>query len=397
VAGKTREFSGLRGGYAAVTQPLRNVFRSIGQRYDRMSAPVRFLLIGAMIALAAALPAMLPYITADTTYWTSIMTKIGIATLLALGLNVVVGFAGLLDLGYVAFFAVGAYAFGIMTGAARFNVLLSEHVIGGTKVPMWHMYTWLFFFAALAIALVAGVILGAPTLRLRGDYLAIVTLGFGEIVRITANNLASVTNGALGVNNIPHPRVDVAGIHYEFGLSNEPYYWLLLAVIVIWIFILGRINNSRVGRAWAAIREDEVAAATMGVPTVRMKLLAFAMGAAVASLGGVIYASQVSFVSPDQFTLFNVDFGSVIILAMVVLGGMGGIAGPILGAALIIFLPERFRFLGDARLLVFGAALVIVMALRPQGLIPSRRRAAELVGGEVRETTVFEAREHGGG
>jgi len=386
---------GLRGGYARVTQPLRKAFRWIGEAYDHLSSLSRFLLMGALVAFAAALPALLPYITADTTYWTSIMTKIGIATLLALGLNVVVGFAGLLDLGYVAFFAVGAYSFGILSGAARFNVLLSEHAIG-TKVPMWHMYMWLFFFGALAIALVAGVILGAPTLRLRGDYLAIVTLGFGEIVRITANNLASVTNGALGVNNIPHPHIDVASVHYDFGLHNEPYYWLLLGVIVTWILLLGRVNNSRVGRAWAAIREDEVAAATMGVPTVRMKLLAFAMGAAVASLGGVIYASQVSFVSPDQFTLFNVDFGSVIILAMVVLGGMGGIAGPILGAALIIFLPERFRFLGDARLLVFGAALVIVMVLRPQGLIPSRRRAAELVGGEARETTVFEAREHGG-
>jgi branched-chain amino acid transport system permease protein len=395
MAGETKESPALRGGYARVTQPLRTAFRSIGRRYDQLSSFSRFLLLGALVALAAALPALLPYITADTTYWTSIMTKIGIATLLALGLNVVVGFAGLLDLGYVAFFAVGAYSFGILSGAARFNVLLSEHVIG-TKVPVWHMYMWLFFFAALAIALVAGVILGAPTLRLRGDYLAIVTLGFGEIVRITANNLASVTNGALGVNNIPHPHIDVASVHYDFGLRTEPYYWLLLAVIVTWIFLLGRVNNSRVGRAWAAIREDELAAATMGVPTVRMKLLAFAMGAAVASLGGVIYASQVSFVSPDQFTLFNVDFGSVIILAMVVLGGMGGIAGPILGAALIIFLPERFRFLGDARLLVFGAALVIVMALRPQGLIPSRRRAAELAGGEVRETTVFEAREHGG-
>jgi branched-chain amino acid transport system permease protein len=157
-----------------------------------------------------------------------------------------------------------------------------------------------------------------------------------------------------------------------------------------------RLNHSKVGRAWAAIREDELAAAAMGVPTVRMKLWAFAIGAAVASFGGVIYASKFIFISPDSFKLFGGDFASVIILAMVVVGGMGGIAGPILGASLIIFLPERFRIVGDARFLLFGLALVLVMIIRPQGLIPSRRRAAELRGGEVREGSVFEAREHGG-
>src|SRR6185503_19396600 len=144
------------------------------------------------------------------------------------------------------------------------------------------------------------------------------------------------------------------------------------------------------GRSWAAVREDEIAAASMGVPTVRMKLLAFAIGAAVASFGGVIYASQSSFINPDTFSLFNITFGSVTILAMVVIGGTGGIAGPILGATLIIFLPERFRFVGDARILVFGAALVVIMIFRPQGILPSRRRAAELTGGEIHDTTVYE-------
>jgi branched-chain amino acid transport system permease protein len=253
------------------------------------------------------------------------------------------------------------------------------------------MYMWLYFFVALAIAMVAGLILGAPTLRLRGDYLAIVTLGFGEIVRITANNLGSVTNAGLGVQSIPHPAIP----GYSFALNNPPYYYLLLAIIVVWLLLIRRLNHSRVGRAWAAIREDEVAAASMGVATIKMKLMAFAIGAAVASLGGVIYAAQVSFISPDTFSLFNVAFGSVIILSMVVLGGMGGIAGPILGAAMIIFLPEYFRVLQDARLLVFGLALVVIMVLRPQGLIPSRRRAAEL-SGEIHEGSVFEAREHGG-
>src|SRR5947208_15686046 len=186
------------------------------------------------------------------------------------------------------------------------------------------MYMWLFFFAALVVAIAAGVILGAPTLRLRGDYLAIVTLGFGEIVRITSTNLNSIDGGPIGVSEIPHPQIDIGSIHYSFGLQGSPYYWLLLGVIVIWIVLLRRINNSRVGRSWAAIREDEVAAAAMGVPTVRMKLLAFAMGAAVASFGGMVYASKFIFISPDSFRLFGGDFASVTILAMVVVGGMGG-------------------------------------------------------------------------
>jgi branched-chain amino acid transport system permease protein len=372
----------------------RQVLRRIGERFGRAPRWIRFLVAAAAIALAAALPGILPYLTSNSQYYTELLTKTGIAALLALGLNVVVGFAGLLDLGYVAFFAVGAYAFAILTGAAHYSIVTFSQLTGGATIPTWHAYTWLFFFAALAVAVCAGVVLGAPTLRLRGDYLAIVTLGFGEIVRITANNLDSVTDGAQGVTQIPHPQIDVGGIHYAFGIENAPYYWLLLAVIVAWIFLLRRINDSRVGRAWAAIREDEVAAAAMGVPTVRMKLLAFAMGAAVASFGGVIFASQIAFIAPEQFTLFNVDYGSVIILAMVVLGGMGGLAGPILGAALIIFLPEQFRSLGDARLLVFGAVLVAVMIFRPQGLIPSRRRAAELTGHEIRDTSVFEVQEH---
>lgn len=369
-----------------------HIFARIRARFDQMQPPARTGITLAAIAAALLLPLVMPVLTADPAYWTSILTKIGIAALLALGLNVVVGFAGLLDLGYVAFFAVGAYTFALLTGAGTYNLAVyHNNPHAGALLPTWSMYFWLGFFVALAIAMLAGLILGAPTLRLRGDYLAIVTLGFGEIVRITANNLDSLTNGPQGLNQIPHPAINVGPLHYNFGLKNDSYYWLLVAVIVIWIFILRRINDTRVGRAWAAIREDEVAAAAMGVPTVRMKLLAFSMGAAVASFGGVIYASQISFISPDTFTLFNVDFGSVIILAMVVLGGMGGFAGPIVGAALIIFLPERFRFLGDARLLIFGAVLILVMILRPQGLIPSKRRAAELTGGRDREASVFEA------
>jgi branched-chain amino acid transport system permease protein len=390
---------GWRAAYRQSTQPIRDGLHRSRQWYDSLPVAVRAVVIAALIGLAALLPTMLPYITGQAQYWTNILTKIGIGVLLALGLNVVVGFAGLLDLGYVAFFAVGAYSFALLSGAARFAVAVQSASGDAAKLahaltlkPTWHMYMWLFFFVALGIAMLAGVILGAPTLRLRGDYLAIVTLGFGEIVRITANNLSSIEGGPVGVTNIPHPAIP----GYDFGINNPPYYYLLLIIIVIWIFLIGRMNGSRIGRAWAAIREDEVAAASMGVATIRMKLLAFAIGAAVASFGGVIYASQISFINPQTFTLFNPAFGSVIILAMVVLGGMGGIAGPILGAAAIIFLPEYFRSVEDARFFVFGLALVVIMVLRPQGLIPSRRRAAELTGGEIHEGSVFEAQQHGG-
>jgi len=374
----------------------RDLYRQGQTAIDRLPTPARMAIGLGLAGLAALAPFILPYLSAIPAYWMNILTKVGIGALLALGLNVVVGFAGLLDLGYVAFFAVGAYAYALLSGAARYSVLIEAQTPEATRLalqikPTWHAYFWLYFFVALAIALVAGVILGAPTLRLRGDYLAIVTLGFGEIVRVTANNLHSVLGGPRGVFNLPHPSIG----SYTFGLDNNPYYWLLLGIIVIWVFLLRRLNASRVGRAWAAIREDELAAAAMGVPTVRMKLWAFAMGAAVASFGGVVYASKFIFISPDSFRLFGGDFASVTILAMVVVGGMGGIAGPIVGAGLLVFLPEVSRTVGDARFLVYGLILVIVMLIRPQGLIPSRRRAAELRGGEVRETTVFEAQEHG--
>jgi branched-chain amino acid transport system permease protein len=366
-----------------------NGWRGLGARLPPLRAPAnraaRIVLIIAAVAFAAAVPLLLPLVTPASGYWMSVLVKIGMAVLLALGLNVVVGMAGLLDLGYVAFFAVGSYTIAILSGAARFSLAqLNRDQDTLSLIPQWHMYYWLFFFVALIVAVLAGLLLGAPTLRLRGDYLAIVTLGFGEIVRITANNAESITVGPWGITQIPHPAIDIGSFHYSFGLHNEPYYWLLLAVITVWLVLLDRLNRSRIGRAWVAIREDEVAAAAMGVRTLRMKLLAFAIGAAVASFSGVIYASQVSYISPDEFTLFNSSFGSITILAMIVVGGMGSIAGPIVGAALIILLPEHFRQLGDARLLIFGLALVAVMILRPQGLIANRRRAAELVGSDAR-------------
>jgi branched-chain amino acid transport system permease protein len=375
---------------------LSGTVRTLRRRYRGLPPAARFGVVAALFVVAALLPYLMPFISDRSNYWVAITFKIGLAALMALGLNIVVGFAGLLDLGYVAFFAIGAYTYAILTGAVRFTLAQREGLPNTLDLlPEFHMYFWLFFFAAMAVALIAGVVLGTPTLRLRGDYLAIVTLGFGEIVRIVSNNLRDFTGGPLGVKSIPHPALAVDGINYDFGLNNNPYYWLTLVLIVIVVFIVSRINNSRVGRAWASIREDEIAAAAMGVPTVRMKLLAFATGAAIASIAGVIYASQIIFINPQIATLLNPTFGSIIVLAMVVLGGMGSIAGPILGAAAIVFLPEYFRSFGDARFLVFGAALVIIMIFRPQGLIPSRRRELELTGHELRDETVYEA-EHGG-
>ncbi len=367
---------------------------SLSRRYAATSPFVRYAATLVVLVAVAAVPLMLPSLTPDSLYWSSVLVKLGLAVLLALGLNVVVGMAGLLDLGYVAFFAVGAYSFAILSGAAKFSLAqLNRDPNVLALIPHWHMYYWLYFLVGLTIAVLAGLVFGAPTLRLRGDYLAIVTLGFGEMVRITANNADTITVGPWGITQIPHPAIDIGPVHYDFGLHNEPYFWLLLAIIAIWIVFLRRLNRSRIGRAWMAIREDEVAAAAMGVRTIRMKLMAFAIGAAVASFSGAIYATQVSYVSPDEFTLFNTSFGSITILAMIVIGGMGSIAGPILGAALVIYLPELFRQVGDARLLIFGLALVVVMILRPEGILASRKRAAELTSDEDHAESLFDVRE----
>ncbi|HEY2665596.1 MAG TPA: branched-chain amino acid ABC transporter permease [Actinomycetota bacterium] len=313
-----------------------------------------------------------------SSYSQSVLVDLLQYALLALGLNVVVGFAGLLDLGYVAFYAIGNYAFAIVT-AGRFSKAL--YFGGGLHVPpppVWHDWMWLLLIVGLVSAMVAGVILGAPTLRLRGDYLAIVTLGFGEIVRIAARNFDSITVGPRGITSIPHPELHLFGLHYAFGLDPRPYYFLLLVLCALMIGVILRLNRSRIGRAWVAIREDELAAAAMGVPTVRMKLWAFAIGASTAGVAGVVNASRVNFVSPDDFTLLI----SIFILSMVVLGGMGNVWGSIVGAAVIVVVPEVIRSVVPSfqqyRFLVFGAVLVVVMIFRPQGLIPSRRRAMEL-------------------
>ena len=330
-------------------------------RTERARQSGRWALRLAVVAFLFALPSFrIPLVNTPQSDFASVLFfPVGIYVLLALGLNVVVGEAGLLDLGYVAFFAIGAY---------------SMAILGTMPHPAWSFPEIL--PVAIAITMVAGVVLGTPTLRLRGDYLAIVTLGFGEIVRITAVNTDSI-GGPRGISGIPHPP-SVGGV--RFGLLDpKPYYYLLLIFIILAILLVRRLGRSRVGRAWTAIREDEDAAALMGVPVFRFKLWAFAIGAGFGGLGGVMYASKVIFINPNTFTLIV----SILILSAVVLGGSGNVTGVIVGAIVIAYLPERFRNFEQYRVLVFGAALVIMMIFRPQGLIPSRRRAAELETGSA--------------
>jgi branched-chain amino acid transport system permease protein len=319
------------------------------------------------------------------------LSRVALFILFALGLNVVVGFAGLLDLGYVAFWAIGAYTAALLTGAGAYSQGIKAGTITFADKPVWEPWMWLILFVALAAAIFAGILLGSPTLRLRGDYLAIVTLGFGEIIRIVANNLDNITGGPRGVRGIPHPQIHLPGIDLEWGtLVDVKYYYLLLALVVLWMAAIYLLDNSRIGRAWVAIREDEVAAASMGVPVVRMKLTAFAIGACTAGVGGVIYAEQVNFINPPTFDILN----SIFILCMVVVGGMGSIAGSVVGAGAIILIPEIFREFEDYRFFAFGVALVILMIFRPQGILPSSRRKAELRGAVVEEQ-LYEAQTEG--
>ena len=336
-----------------------------------------------MTAIALAL-AVLPFILASQgTAWVRITNLAILFALLSLGLNIVVGFAGLLDLGYVAFYGVGAYTWAL---------LASPHF--GLHLPFWIILP----IGAL-VACLFGLMLGAPTLKLRGDYLAIVTLGFGEIVRIFLNNLSqpvNLTNGPQGVTLIDPMRFggfSLAGSHQLFGFEFSgpiKYYYLLLLVLLAVIVLNLRLQDSRIGRAWMAIREDEIAAKAMGINTRNVKLLAFAMGASFGGIAGGLFSSIQTFISPESFVLEQ----SVMVLAMVVLGGMGNVWGVVAGALLLSFVPEILRYtveplqkslLGQVvvapeviRMLLFGLALVLMMRFRPAGLFPSRVRRREL-------------------
>jgi branched-chain amino acid transport system permease protein len=336
-------------------------------------------------AVAVLFAALLFPFTQQTDEFTSIGANILIFAMVALGLNIVVGLAGLLDLGYVAFLGAGAYAAALVSGSAASRF---RH----DPMPFWAAV-----LIGIAVALIAGVIIGAPTLRLRGDYLAIVTLGFGEIFRIAMNNLngatgPNITNGPQGIYAIPELKL----FGYDFGqkhtILGHPfgkfanYYSLLVVMIGIVVFIFARVNDSRIGRAWVAIREDETAATAMGINGFRFKLLAFGLGASLAGFAGTVQAHVTTTVTPDQYQFAgSAPPNSAFLLAAVVLGGMGTIGGPILGASLLYLIPKKLEFVQQYQLLAFGVALILMMRLRPEGLVASRRRKLEFHEEEVAE------------
>jgi branched-chain amino acid transport system permease protein len=345
---------------------------SFGKRVSALPLPVKLGLMAIAIVFMYALPLLEPpLLSTPGADFGAVLFTVATYVLAALGLNIVVGYAGLLDLGYVGFYAIGAYSIAVLTSAhASWPFLLALPV-------------------AVVASMISGVILGAPTLRVRGDYLAIVTLGFGEIIRIVARNTGWL-GGAAGISNvgkppsvdlvdIPHlnwdtgtPLVDTADktTFVKFGILDQiPYYWLALTVVILMLVADRLIKDSRVGRAWEATREDEDAAELMGVPTFKFKLLAFAMGAFVGGLSGALFATKSSFVSPESFLLLL----SMLFLAAVVVGGSGNRWGVMLGAALVAYLPERFRGFEEWRVLVFGLALMLLAVFRPQGLLPPRR------------------------
>ena len=344
--------------------------------------------------LAVALLVLMPVIGYYNGYYLEVATQVGIFVALALGLNIVVGLAGLLDLGYVAFFAVGAYTWAIF-GSPHANV-----IFGGSAFPLGSWWFFAFLFVGLFVAAGTGVLLGLPVLRLRGDYLAIVTLGFGEVIRVLANNLdkpINITNGPKGITPITRPPV-------PFGLAySEASYFIVLLIVIAVILVNRRLEDSHIGRAWEAIREDELAAQAMGVPLVRAKLLAFACGASFAGVMGVVFSAKQVFINPESFTFLE----SIGVLAMVILGGMGSIPGAVLGATVVTVLNlqvlkgfslwlNELKNAGVAvfgyslanlptqlepakyERMIFGIILILMMIFRPQGIFPVRRRAREL-------------------
>ena len=346
--------------------------RSFRERISALPKPAKIGLMVLAAFIAYALPLLEPpFITTPGTDFGGVLFTVAVYMLVALGLNIVVGYAGLLDLGYVAFYAVGAYTVAVLTSEhGNWPYLLT--------IPM-----------AVGVAMLSGLALGAPTLRVRGDYLAIVTLGFGEIVRLTLIN-TNWLGAAAGIPRIdrppsielfkiPHlnwdsgvPLLDLGQttVFLRFGVVDLiPYYWLALTVIILVLIGDTLIKNSRVGRSWEATREDEDAAELMGVPTFRFKLLAFAMGAFVGGLSGALFAGRQGFVSPQSFLLLL----SILFVAAVVVGGQGNRWGVMIGAAIVAYLPERFRGFEEWRVMLFGAALIVLAIYRPQGILPPRR------------------------
>ncbi|TIH20076.1 branched-chain amino acid ABC transporter permease [Marinifilum sp. JC120] len=286
-------------------------------------------------------------------YQVNVMTSALIYVVLGLGLNIVVGLAGLLDLGFVAFYAVGAYSYALMN-------------------MYWGISFWVALPLGALLGALCGILLGFPVLRLRGDYLAIVTLGFGEIIRLVLENWGTFTHGPSGISNIARP--EFFGFAKGFMAQINFMYYLMLVMVIFTIFVVNRLKNSRIGRAWQALREDEIACQAMGIDKMKTKLMAFSLGATWAGLVGVVFAAKTTFINPASFTFLE----SAIILSIVVLGGMGSILGVILGALVLILLPEYMRDFSEYRMLIFGATMVLVMVFRPQGLVRDVRKKIDI-------------------
>ena len=357
--------------------------------WDAQARPTQWALGLPLLIFIALLPILqIPVLTTVGTNFGGVMAQFGMYALIAIGLNVVVGQAGLLDLGYIGFYAIGAYTVALLTSPSS---PWNQTGDGG-----WLSQDWAWLAAlpiAVAITALSGLLIGSPTLRLRGDYLAIVTLGFGEIVRLLADNLDGITGGGRGLAQVAYPRAGVSETNpngvFSAGSGSGAlnsgvwWYWLSIVLIVIALLFVGNLERSRVGRSWVAIREDEDAAEIMGVPTFRFKLWAFVIGASIGGASGALYAGQVQFVNPTNFNVIN----SVLFLCAVVLGGQGNKLGVILGAFVIVYLPNFFlgrteifgipidgTQIAEYRYLFFGIALMVLMVFRPQGLLPVRQK-----------------------
>ena len=314
-------------------------------RFQQLLQKKEFFLPG--IILLGCFTLLFPHLF--SMYQTNIMISALIYVMLGLGLNIVIGLAGLLDLGYVAFFAVGAYSY----------ALLNLH---------YGLVFWIALPLGGLLAALFGILLGYPVLRLRGDYLAIVTLGFGEIIRLVLENWNDFSFGPSGIANIPKP--GLPGMDLSLEGSTIFIFYIIVALVIFTIFVINRLENSRIGRAWIALKDDEIACQAMGINKAKTKLRAFALGAMWAGMGGVVFAAKTTFINPASFTIWE----SVIILCTVVLGGMGSIAGVMSGALLLILLPEYLRDFGQFRMITFGTVLVLMMVFRPGGIIENVRK-----------------------
>jgi len=311
------------------------------------SHPVlKFAALGVLAIMAGVFPQVFDL------YQTNIMISCLLYIVLGLGLNIVVGLAGLLDLGFVAFYAVGAYAY----------ALCNMH---------WGINFWYMLPVGALLGALLGVLLGFPVLRLKGDYLAIVTLGFGEIIRLVLENWGDVTMGPSGISSIDRPAL--FGVKLGVISATHYMYYIMIGLVILTIFSVNRLQNSRIGRAWLALREDEIACQAMGIDKMKTKLMAFALGATWAGMAGVVFAAKTTFINPASFTFWE----SAIILSIVVIGGMGSIRGVIAGAVILVLVPEYLRDFAEFRMLLFGAIMVLVMVFRPQGLISAKRKIYE--------------------